>query len=56
MWTQALCRPENQYGNDRSGRQVDRNLLMTHIGKDNWNRKWKDDTDDGEDEYHEGRY
>jgi hypothetical protein len=50
--TQALCRPENQYGDDRCGRQVDRNLLTTHVREENWDRKRKDDTDDGENEYH----
>ena len=52
MRPQALCRPENQYGGDRCGRQVDRNTLMTHVGEANRNRKREDDTDDGENEYH----
>lgn len=52
MRTQALCCPENQYGNDRRGRQVDRYPFTTHVGEGNWKGKWIDDTDDGENEYH----
>ena len=52
MRTQTLCRPENQYSDDRCGRQVDRNSLTTHVGEEDYKRKRIDDTDDGENEYH----